>query len=402
MNQRIRQKKKISLVLSGGGIKAAAFHIGVCLALKEKGFQFAGGSKEQVRRNYPEDSPMTIRLYVGSSAGAFISAILSAGYSLEALINAFDVGSGLNPRFQDRHSLGSLKAIRYRDIFSVNGRGILRSVPNILLSKSIVSGGLEALLKDKFKVNGLFTTKAMEKYLRNYALSHNEFQQLGVDLFIVGTQLNHTRKVIFGNFAQSAKSAHLKFVNYASISEAVAASTSLPPVFSPYGITAPNGKEMFYFDGEIRDTLSTHVAADNGSDLVIGSYSVHPYHFTPEIGSLHKFGIPVILNQALYQVIQQKIARNISFKEEIRGIYKALDHYCKQHDVTEEHRENLLKIVRDRTGFKPEVDYIYIHPRPQDHEMFFADHFSLSPPLLERIVRIGFKAGIQALRNHDL
>ena len=29
-------KKKIALVLSGGGIKAAAFHIGVCLALQEK------------------------------------------------------------------------------------------------------------------------------------------------------------------------------------------------------------------------------------------------------------------------------------------------------------------------------------------------------------------------------
>jgi predicted acylesterase/phospholipase RssA len=32
----IHGKKKIGLVLSGGGIKAAAFHIGVCLALKEK------------------------------------------------------------------------------------------------------------------------------------------------------------------------------------------------------------------------------------------------------------------------------------------------------------------------------------------------------------------------------
>ena len=70
----IQKKKKIALVLSGGGIKAAAYHIGVCLALKEKGFVFAGGPKELVRQKFVEakipnlPSAPTIRLYVGSSA----------------------------------------------------------------------------------------------------------------------------------------------------------------------------------------------------------------------------------------------------------------------------------------------------------------------------------------------
>lgn len=402
MSIRLRKKKKVALVLSGGGIKAAAFHIGVCLALKEKGFKFAGGSKDQVRRNFPEDDPMTIRLYVGSSAGAFVSSILAAGYSIEALVNAFDVGAGSKPHFSDQNSLGSLKPIRYRDIFSINGRGLIGSIPSVLLAKSIMSGGVEALLKDKFKVNGLFTTKALEKYLRNYALSHNEFRQLGVELFIIGTQLNHTRKAIFGDFTETTKTDTLKFVNYATISQAVAASTSLPPVFAPYGVKAPNGKEMHFFDGEIRDTLSTHVAADHGADLVISSYSVQPYHYTPEIGSLQQFGIPVILNQALYQVIEQKISRHIKHMADTRSIYNSIDSYFKEHKLGDEHREGLLKIIRDRLKYKPEVDYIYIHPRPQNHEMFFADHFNLNPYVLERIVRIGFKSGLNALRAHDL
>src|SRR5690606_13459383 len=89
----IRDKKKIGLVLSGGGIKAAAFHIGVCLALKEKGFKFVGGSKELVRQSFPEDAPLAIRTYVGSSAGAFVSSILAAGYDVESLINAFQLGA---------------------------------------------------------------------------------------------------------------------------------------------------------------------------------------------------------------------------------------------------------------------------------------------------------------------
>ncbi len=401
MALKIKEKKKIGLVLSGGGIKAAAFHIGVCLALREKGFRFAGGTKEQVSRNFPDDDPMTIRLYVGSSAGSFVAAALSAGYSLEALIHAFEMGDRSSKK-KDDHSLGHLKPFSYKEIFTLNGSNILKALPLGVLRRSLLSGGLEVLIKDRFKMNGFFTAKGMEKYLREYALSHNEFRQLGVELFIIGTQLNHTRKAIFGNFAESSKTKTLKYVNYAKISEAVAASISLPPVFAPYGITRQDGKEIFFFDGEIRDSLSTHVASDHGADLIIGSYSYQPYHFTPEIGSLHHFGIPVLLNQALYQVIQQKIDRHIQYKSDISAIYHSIEDYFKQSGLPEEHREHVLKIIRDRVRYKPEVDYIYIHPRPQNHEMFFADHFSLNPNVLERIVRTGFKSAINQLRMHDL
>lgn len=398
----IRKKKKIGLVLSGGGIKAAAFHIGVCLALREKGFRFAGGSKDMVKMNFPEDDLRTIRLYVGSSAGAFISSILAAGYSLEALVNAFEIGHGHEPYFKDKNSLSSLRPIGYRDIFHVNSRGLLRSIPFGMLRKSIISGGLESILKDKFKVNGLFTTRGLERYLREYAFSHNEFSQLGVALFIIGTQLNHTRKAIFGDFKEKSKTDYTIYAPYAKISEAVAASAALPPVFAPYGIHNEQGKEMFFFDGEIRDTLSTHVAVDQGADLVIASYSVQPYHYTSEIGSLHQFGIPVILNQALYQVIQQKIDRHIRHQDEIKMIYNTVSEYFQESGIGEEHRDKLLSMIRQRTNYKSNVDYIYIHPRPHDHEMFFADHFSLNPTILERIVKMGFKSGISSLRNFDL
>jgi predicted acylesterase/phospholipase RssA len=398
---RLSKKKTVGLVLSGGGIKAAAFHIGVCMALKEKGFRFAGGTKDHVRRAYPDEDPKVIRIYVGSSAGAFVASILSAGYSLESLIQAFEVGFGQKARF-DEDLDTQLRPIRYKDLFSLNSKGMLLSLPNALRTRSVISGGLEALFKDKFKVNGFFTTKNLEKYLRQHALAHNEFSQLGVDLFVIGTQLNHSRKVIFGNFAETTKTERVKFVNYAKISEAVAASTSLPPVFSPYGIKRPDGKNIFYFDGEIRDTLSTHVAADHGADLVISSYSVQPYHYTEEVGSLDKYGIPAILNQALYQVLQQKIDRHIAHQQDIRGIYSTIDGYFKQNNLPEEHREKVLEIIRQRVRYKPNVDYIYIHPAPRNYEMFFADHFSLNPTSLEKIARIGFRSAINTLRHYDL
>ncbi len=401
----ISKKRKIGIVFSGGGLKAAAFHIGVCLALKEKGFRFAGGTKEQVRKNFPEDAEQIIRMYVGSSAGSFVASILSAGYSIEALINAFEIGRGQAPHFSEQgfeHSLGHLKPISYKNIFDLNGRNIIKSIPLAFWRRSVATGGLETLIKDRFKINGFFTAGGIEKYLSQYALSHNEFRQLGVDLFVIGTQLNHTRKVIFGNFPETSKTQKLMYVNYAKISEAVAASVSLPPVFAPYMIRDPKGKDMFFFDGEIRDSLSTHVATDNGADLVIASYSYQPYHYTNEVGSLDKFGIPAILNQALYQVIQQKIDRHIQYKNDVKNVYDSIDSYCVQNKISEQHREHILEIIREGTRYKPQVNYLYIHPRPQDHEMFFADHFSLGPEILEKIVKIGFRSAIQQLRHFNL
>lgn len=398
---RIRDKKKVALVLSGGGIKAAAFHIGVCLALKEKGFKFAGGTKEMVRQRSDESDPLTIRLYVGSSAGAFVASILAAGYSVESLVNAFQIGSGTSPSF-DKSDLRYLKPMTYRDIFNLNSSNLLKFIPRTLMEKALVTGGLEALLKNGLKLNGLFSTKGIESYLRKEVFLDNDFARLGVELFIVGTQLNHTRKAIFGNFPESSKTESAKYINYANISDAVAASTSLPPVFAPYGIKRPDGKVIQYYDGEIRDTLSTHVASDYGADLVISSYSIQPYHYTKEMGSLHNYGIPLIANQALYQVVQQKIIRHIQYKNDIRGIYNAVDGYFKQANLPSEHRAKILEIIRDKVNYRPEVDYIYISPRPQNYEMFFVDHFSLNPEILARIVRIGFKSGINALRHIEI
>lgn len=400
---RIREKKKVALVLSGGGIKAAAFHIGVCLALQEKGFRFAGGTKEMVRQNFPESDkdPLTIRVYVGSSAGAFIASCLSAGYPVESLINAFQVGSGTTPTFE-KNDIRYLKPMSYRDIFNLNASDLIKFIPRTLMEKALVTGGFESLLKNGLKLNGLFSTKGMESYLRKEVLLDNDFSRLGVQLFIIGTQLNHTRKAIFGDFPESYKTGDTKYINYATISDAVACSTALPPVFSPYGIKRPDGKEIYYYDGEIRDTLSTHVAADNGADLVISSFSIQPYHYTKEMGSLHNYGIPLIANQALYQVVQQKIMRHIQHRNEIRSIYKAVDGYFKEANLPEEHKEKLLEIIRDRANYHPEVDYIYISPRPQNYEMFFVDHFSLNPEILARIVRIGFKSAINTLRHHDI
>ena len=135
-------------------------------------------------------------------------------------------------------------------------------MPNFFKKKPLISGGFEVLLKQGFKVNGLFNMKNLERYMRENVLDDNHFKSLGVNLNIVG---------------------------------------------------------------EIRDTLSTHVASDTCSDLVISSYSIQPYHFNKEIGSLHEYGIPAIFNQALYQLVQQKIEKHIDHQKRIKSLINTVN-----------------------------------------------------------------------------
>lgn len=391
--------------MSGGGVKAAAFHIGVCLALQEKGFKFVGGKRDDNKELSKPGSPLSFQIYVGSSAGSVISTFLAAGYTLDDVIEAFTRGAKIEPLTRTRLKSGRLKPITYRDIFSLNLRAghPSRLLSNLFHKKPVISGGFEVLLKRGFKVNGLFTTKNLEKYFRNHVLKDcNDFKKLDAELYVVATQLNHSRKVIFGPYPETSKTKDIKYAGFAKISEAVAASASLPPFFSPYSIANHSGKEIYFFDGEIRDTLSTHVAADHGADLVISSYSIQPYHYHEEMGSLHDYGMPIIFNQALYQVVQQKIERHIKHQQDVRSMINAVNGYLKQAQIAEEHREKLLDILTSKTNFNPNVDYIYIHPSPHDYEMFFYDHFSLKPNVLSNIVRTGFKAAMNTLRSYNL
>lgn len=404
---RIQDKKHLALVLSGGGVKAAAFHIGVCLALKEKGFRFAGGSKGHVENVFPEDQ-MTFKTYVGSSAGAVISSFLASGHDVYSIVDAFLEGSEESFNFKNRmdedEHTHTLPPLTYRDIFSLN---VNSSNPAKLLQKLVnrkpwVSGGFEVLLKRGFKVNGIFTTQNLEAYLRKNCHPENTFDSLGVQLYVIGTQLNISRKTVFGSFPESKKEKHIYYNNKAKVSEAVAASASLPPFFAPYSVHDEKGREIFYFDGEIRDTMSSHVAVDHGADLVIASYSMKPYQYNPEVGSLHEYGMPIIFNQALYQLVEQKIINFQNAHANARKMINAVNGYLKEIDVPEEQRDKLIQILKDRTNHNTDVDYIYIHPPGDDFEFFLADHFSLNPTILSKIVRTGFRSAMQALRKKGL
>ncbi len=409
----ISPKKKVAFVCSGGAAKAGAFHLGVALALQEKGFNFIGGlkrpEKEVLTTNLENNKD--IRIYVGSSAGSIICAYLASGYTLEQIFNSF-----LNKKNKDAGAEKDLKRLNYSTMFSLKNDStswleLLQPIASALKPSSLTSF-VQSLTKGSYnnvfrwkwlKWSGLFSTSGIEKYLREHVLPANDFQSYEADFFVVATQLNHSKKVVFGKYHYSPpdEDKTVLYVNDISVSQACAGSTALPLIFSPFPIKNDKGHVLYYFDGEIRDTLSTHVGFDAGADLIFASYTHQPYHFSREIGSLHEYGMPAIMIQALYLLIERKIQSAFSIQERISGALDATSRFFKEHHLSDDLRKQCLDVLERKLGHKSGVDYIYIHPKSTDYQMFFGDHFNLSAKKLGETVRLGFRCAIDSLRRYE-
>ena len=404
---KIGPKKKIAFVCSGGAAKAGAFHLGVALALQEQGFRFYGGLSAAQNAS-PPPGPMDISTYVGSSAGSIISSYLAAGYSLENIFNSFlsRKPSELTDPIDTRPKI--LPKLTYQKMFRIRPALAREQLSQIALFHrlflDLFAGNWEALLQVRWlKATGIFSTMGIEQYLREDVLPSNRFQDYAADLFIVATQLNHSRKVVFGKHTYEAP-AHDPNTYYEvnnTISEACAASTALPPIFAPYPIKNQNGQDIYYIDGEIRDTLSTHVAVDNGADLVIASHTHQPYHYLKEVGSLTEHGLSAILVQSIYLLVEQKINNHVHNKKIQRSAIHAVADYCRQSGMPAGQRDEIIAILERELSHRLEVDTIYIHPKPGDAQAFFGEHFSLSPNKMQDVVRSGFRAAIETLRRYD-
>lgn len=410
---KVTSKNKIGFVCSGGATKAGAFHLGVALALQEHGFKFLGGLKS-THLNTSLGSPHStspssneISTYVGSSAGSMITTYLANGYSLENIFNSFLDREPSDPKDALPRILPKLS---YQKLFKVRAEGALEQMSQFSVAKDILSGVLkgnfDAIMQLKWiKTAGLFTTAGLEEFIREQVVVSNQFKDLAADLFIVATQLNHSRKVVFGKYAYQPPDHNLscQYSNDVSISEACAASTALPFVYAPYTIEHqdPSMGVNQYIDGEIRDTMSTHVAVDSGADLVIASHTHQPYHWRQDIGSLMQYGLPNILLQSLYLVIEQKVNQYVHSKTIQNSAINAVDRYCLQEKIDPQHRDRILKILETELQQKRNVTTLYIHPDPTDAEMFFGEHFSLSPKKLTYYVKSGFKAAHLKLREYD-
>lgn len=377
--------KKVALVMSGGVVKASAWHIGVGLALEELGFT--------LKSNKSKESNLEISTYVGSSAGALISLYFASGFRPLDIIHSH---MNANDRV--------IKPVTYKDMLTFK-----RDIQNPPKAKNYDPFSefptlLKTLINPLLNFNGLFTTSGLKSYLEREVLISNNYEDYQADVFVVATQLDHSRKVIFSKYKYPSP-VHDKTASYYTnipISESVAASMSVPPFYSPSPVTNPvTGQVDYYIDGEIRETLSTHVAVDNQCDFVISSWTHTPYHYQDAIGSLVNYGLPAIVTQSIYLMIQKKIVASRARRASAEDIINTVNQYLKSHSFSNEHRHNLIRILERKLNFNPNVHFVDIYPSHDNYDIFFKNSFSLNPEKMKELVKLGYTRTIEIFKRHE-
>lgn len=381
------RNKKVALVLSGGVVKAAAWHLGVAHALEELGFS--------LKSNESAPSDLEISTYVGSSAGSLINLYFASGYRPVDIIQAF-TGDKSNSK---------IKPITYKDMLSLKhptkgGRNTdfydpLEGFPFML----------KKFLNPVLNLSGIFSTTGLHDYIIDNIINEKKsFDDYLADLFVVATQLDHSRKVIFSkyNYPSPAHDSTACYYTGIPVSESVTASMSVPPFYSPYPICNPvTNQTDYYIDGEIRETLSTHVAVDNGCEFIISSWTHTPYHYHDEIGSLVNYGLPAICMQSIYLMIQKKIVASRTRRNNAQDILDTVNDYMKSNRFDEIHRKQLLSILERKLDYKSNVHLIDIFPKHEQYKIFFRNSFSLNPKKTSELVAAGYKRTMEVFRNHE-
>lgn len=384
------ENKKIAFVLSGGVVKAGAWHLGVALALEELGFTFKNNNSVSSVK-----SKLEIGTYVGSSAGALIGVYLASGFSPDEIIQANFNGNSRKSR---------LRGLTYKDMLSL--KAPMKKPPRSKIYRPFE--GFPLILKQFLKpianFSGFFTTSGISKYLKNHILSVKNFKDFVPDLFIVATQLDHSRKVIFGkyNYPSPAHDSTATYYTGIQVHDAAAASMSIPPFYSPYPVKNPQTNQVdYYIDGEIRETLSTHVAIDNHCECIISSWTHTPYHYQDEIGSLINYGLPAICVQAIYLLIQKKIVATRMQRLASKDLIKTVNDYMLSENISSSHRKNILGILERKLNYNSRVRLIDIYPKHEDYKLFFSSFFSLNPELTSEAVKMGYKRTLEIFKRSE-
>ncbi|MAX66434.1 MAG: hypothetical protein CME66_05820 [Halobacteriovoraceae bacterium] len=386
------KNKKLALVLSGGVVKAAAWHIGVTLALEELGFTLLSNKDTNETENAIKRS-LEIGTYVGSSAGAMISILLACGYTPQEIING---AFGLTK--------GNMRKLSYRDMFYLHKRKSRPKNKELFHPLDEFPQFIKQLLNPFMSFPGLFSTEGVRRYLLDGILDVDTFEKFKPDLFVVGTQLDHSQKTIFGryNYPNPSHDATAIYQTGVKVSDAAAASMSVPPFYAPYPIKNPTtGGTDYYIDGEIRETLSTHVAEDNGCDIIISSWTHTPYHYHDEVGSLINYGLPSIAIQSIYLLIQKKIVASRAKRATGIDILNTVSEYMKQEKLSTAHRRDIMAILERKLNINPNVKLIDIYPDHHDYKLFFANSFSLNPKVASNAVKAGYKRAMQILSQPE-
>lgn len=232
------REQRIGIAMSGGGLEGFLYQAGVLYALERA---MSGRSLHQCH------------VYSGVSSGAIGSALLAGGIPIVETIRA------VHSRSRKMGPIGS------NLIFDVAGWNIIRRV----VGESFGWTGLnpQKLIDQTLRSipTGLFKGDQLEAYFKK-ALTDiglgNNFEDLDAELYIGATDQDTFEHVVFGKAPW----------DHVSISEALRASSALPPVFLPKQIDG-----RYFIDGQVTRTCNLELVIERGCRLVFIIDPIRPF-----------------------------------------------------------------------------------------------------------------------------
>ncbi|MBD3872038.1 MAG: patatin-like phospholipase family protein [Acidobacteria bacterium] len=313
----------MGLALAGGGPEGSIYEIGAVRALDE--------CIEGIDLN-------DLDIYVGVSAGAFITACLANNLSTAQMCRAIV-----------KHEPGEHPFVPENFMSPAVGRFVRSGlkVPRLLaeafwdmVTHPIDSSLFEPMTRlSRALPVGVFRNEPIRAYLEKIFSMHgrtDDFRKLRRKLVLVATDLDSGRSVRFGEPG----------LDHVPISTAVQASTALPGLYPPVLIDG-----RYYVDGVLLKTVHASVALEEGADLVLCVNPIVPVDTFRSVelgvmrrGQLIDRGLPTVLAQTFRTMVHSRMGVGLAAYE---------TRYA------------------DR-------DVLVFEPRRDDYDMFFTNVFSFS------------------------
>ena len=318
-----RSSARIGLALAGGGPEGSIYEIGAVRALDEAidGIDFND-----------------FDIYVGVSAGAFISACLANNLTTDQLCRAIIKPEPGEHPFVPENFLTPAMGEFVRSGIKIP-RLLMEALWEILSHPTDVSLFEPMTRLSRALPVGIFKNEPIRTYLKKIFSMHgrsDDFRRLRQQLILVATDLDSGRPVRFGEPG----------LDHVPISTAVQASTALPGLYPPVLI---DGRH--YVDGVLLKTVHASVALDDGADLVLCVNPIVPVDTIRSVdlgvmrrGQLVDRGLPTVLAQTFRTMVHSRMGVGLAAYE---------------------------------TRYA-DKDVLVFEPRRDDYDMFFSNVFSFS------------------------
>jgi NTE family protein len=338
------RRDKTALVLGGGGFTGGVYEIG---ALRALDLLAVNSTINQ------------FDVYVGTSAGAFISALSANGVTPEEMM-----------RVVTRQGTPAFKDINIDDLLRPNlvefaRKGALLPFKALGLGRQLVSQRGAMSLMDvvlglaEGLPSGAYTGAGIERYLHKVLAEpgrSDDFRELPCELYITSTDLDTCERVVFG----------VEGSDDVPISKAVRASGALPMVYAPVRI-----KDRELIDGGIVSTTNLDIAIEAGAKFVVVINPIVPF--------VNDFETTV-------RTLRGRRRRRVSdmgFPQIGYQAFKLVAH------------QRLHELAKGWEQRYPGVDILLIEPEPTDELMFQTSMMNFASRV--EIARHGFESVTQHL-----